>query len=173
MKRIVLIYGLILGAFIGAFMLTSTAMTDLENVDFNDEQIKGYLSFLVGLSLVFVGIKQVRDKHLGGYISFGTAFKTGLFILLIGNFIYSLSWTIYHEAADSNFAEVYKEHALSQADNPEDRKEIEEQMEFVDTIYGNPILNFLFTFAIELLPVGLVMTLVASLIFKRKRPETV
>ena len=75
MKKTVLIYGLIAGIIscMGFFLLS-------KNMDFDKGMIYGFGSMIVAFSLIFVAVKNYRDKHNGGIISFGKAFQIGLYI---------------------------------------------------------------------------------------------
>jgi hypothetical protein len=54
----------------------------------------GYASMLIAFSLVFVGIRNYRDKFNEGVISFGKAFKIGIMIVLIASTMYVVAWLI-------------------------------------------------------------------------------
>ena len=66
MKRIILVYGLIAGLIVTASMLVAIG-SGVHSI------VLGYLSMLVALSMVFVGIKRYRDEQLGGVIRFWPA----------------------------------------------------------------------------------------------------
>jgi Protein of unknown function (DUF4199) len=81
MKKIVIVCGLIAGGIVSAMMLITMAIYTSSG-DFDNGMIYGYASMLLAFSLIFVGIKNYRDKYNNGIISFGKAFKIG--ILLYG-----------------------------------------------------------------------------------------
>src|SRR6218665_1281532 len=82
MKKNVFVFGSIAGLIVSALMLWSIAAC-YKNADFEGSMLLGYASMLLAFSFVFVGIKNYRDKYNEGVISFGRAFKIGLFITLI------------------------------------------------------------------------------------------
>lgn len=90
MKKNILIYGVISGLIVSAIMFLSVGNI----TDFNTGLVVGYASMLIAFSLVYVGIKNYRDKYNGGVISFGKAFKIGIFIVLISSTIYVIAWLI-------------------------------------------------------------------------------
>ena len=61
MFRIMLVYGAIAGVITIALMSLGMWLSDGTG-----SQLQGYLTMLVVLSLIFVGIKRYRDKALGG-----------------------------------------------------------------------------------------------------------
>ena len=85
MKKNILTYGLIAGIVVSVLMLSSVNyFSHCEgNVDYNTSIFIGYASMLLAFSLVFVGIRNYRDKYNEGVISFGKAFKIGILISLI------------------------------------------------------------------------------------------
>ena len=80
MKKNIIIYGLIAGIVVSILMLSSVNyLSHCEgNVDYDTSKLIGYASMLIAFSLVFVGIRNYRDKYNEGVISFGKAFKIGI-----------------------------------------------------------------------------------------------
>ena len=176
MKKNVLIYGLIAGVLISTFMLASmNYLSHCEgNVDYNTSMLIGYASMLVALSLVYVGIRNYRDKYNEGVISFGKAFKVGILIVLIASTMYVVAWMIDYFFFIPDFAEKFSAHQLEElkasgASQAKIDKETAEMADFV-TMYKNPFFNAMMTYA-EILPVGLIVTLISALILKRKSPK--
>ncbi len=169
----VLIYGIIAGIIVSSLMLLSVNyMSHCEgNVDFETSMLIGYASMLIAFSLVFVGIKNYRDKYNSGIISFGKAFKIGIMIVLIASTIYVVAWLIDYFFFIPDFIEKYSTHMLEElkasgATQIEIDKQVEEMASFAK-MYQNPFFNAMMTY-MEILPVGLVVTLISSLILKRK-----
>jgi hypothetical protein len=177
MQKNIIIYGLIAGAVVSILMLFSVNyISHCEgNVDYDTSMLIGYASMLVSFSLVFVGIRNYRDKYNGGIISFGKAFKIGIIIVLIASTIYVISWLIAYFFFIPDFLDKYSAHMLDElktsgASQVEIDKQTKE-MEGFARMYKNPFFNALMTY-MEILPVGLVVTLISSLILKRKVAKT-
>ena len=170
MKKIVLVCGLIAGIIVTAMMVISIAVC-YNSGNFEGNMWLGYATMLIAFSLIFVGIKNYRDKHNGGVISFGKAFKIGLCITLIASSMYVLVWVIDYHFFVPDFMEKYSAHVISEAKaNGASQAEITEQVKMMDTykqMYKNPVTLVLITYA-EILPIGLVVTLISALILKRK-----
>ena len=79
MNRIILICGLISGVVVSTFMVCSMAFC-YQKESFEGNMLLGYAAMLLSFSMVYVGIKNYRDKYSGGSVSFGKAFKIGLYI---------------------------------------------------------------------------------------------
>ena len=170
MKKIVIVCGLIGGLIVTAPMMLFTDAC-YKSGNFEGSMLLGYASMLLAFSLVFVGIRNYRNKYNNGVISFGKAFKTGLFIVLIASTIYVIVWMVDYHLFMPDFAEKYGAHMVdklktSGASQLEIDREAKEMASFAK-MYKNPLIVTLFTYA-EILPVGLLVTLVSALILKRK-----
>jgi hypothetical protein len=172
MKKNILVFGLISGLIVTAMMIYATVSLQ-NNANFKANALLGYASMIVAFAFVFVGIKNARDKYNGGYISFGKAFRTGLYITLIASSMYVIAWVIEYKAFFPDFMEKYAECTLRdmRADGATEAaisKQVVQNAEFA-ALYKNPIVMILITYA-EILPVGLVITVISALILKRKKP---
>ena len=146
------------------------------NIDFERSMLIGYASMLIAFSMVFVGIKNYRDKYNDGLITFGKAFKIGFYIVLIASTIYVVSWLIDYFFFIPDFGDKYAAHMLEQlkasgASTAEIEKQTAEMAKF-SQMYKNPFFNAMMTY-MEILPVGLIVTLISSLILKRKSQPTI
>ena len=173
MKKNIIIYGLIAGVIVSTLMLlTTNYISHCEgNVDYGTSMLIGYASMILSFSLVFVGIRNYRDKYNQGVISFGKAFKIGLLIVLIASTIYVVAWLIAYFFFMPDFIEKYSAHMLEElkasgASQIEIDKQAKEMASFCK-MYKNPFFNAMMTY-VEILPVGLIVTLISSLILKRK-----
>ena len=173
MKKNIVTYGLIAGLIVSVLMLfTVNYISHCEgSVDYDTSMLIGYASMLLAFSLVYVGIRNYRDKYNGGVISFGKAFKIGILIVLIASTIYVVSWLIAYFFFIPDFLDKYSAHMLDElkasgASQTEIDKQTKEMADF-GRMYQNPFFNAMMTY-IEILPVGLIVTLISSLILKRK-----
>ncbi len=172
MKKNIIIYGLTAGIVVSVSMLLSLHISNAGgHIDFDKGLLIGYASMLIAFSLVFVGIRNYRDKYNGGVISFGKAFKIGTMIVLIASTIYVVAWLIDYFFFIPDFLEKYSAHMLDKM-KADGASQIEidtqtKEMASLGKMYKNPFFNAMMTY-IEILPVGLIVTLISSLILKRK-----
>jgi hypothetical protein len=172
MKKTVLVFGLIAGIIVTAMMLYSTiSLSNHEN--FKANAVLGYASMVVAFAFMFVGIKNFRDKYNGGVVSFGKAFRIGLYIALIASTMYVLVWLVEYYFFVPDFMEKYtactmRDARASGASEAELTEKAAEMAKFTE-MYKNPVWVVLFTYA-EILPVGLLIALISALILKRKTP---
>ena len=125
----------------------------------------GFAGMLLAFFFVVKGIKQQRDVN-NGFISFGKAFLTGFWITLIISTFYVLVWLVILYNFFPNFAEHYTDMAIAKA-SPDEVAKVTEEMNSFKEMYKNPIWVILFTY-MEILPLGIVFSLVSALILKKK-----
>ncbi|QNA44780.1 DUF4199 domain-containing protein [Lacibacter sediminis] len=177
MKKNVLVFGLISGLIVSTLMAISM-VTMYNNPDAGHgggSMIIGYLSMLVAFSLIFVAVKNYRDKQNAGVISFGKAFKIGLLIALIGSTMYVIMWALLYNFYMPDFMDRYCAQMIENAkptSSPAKIQELTEQMNTQKEMYKNPLFFVLFTY-FEILPVGLLVSLITALILKRKTAKAV
>jgi len=170
MKRIVRIYGLIISAFLVANLIYMTVMC-YTDPNFMGNTALGYAAMIIVFSIIFIAVKNYRDKHCNGTITFGKAFKTGVMITLIASSVYVVVWLFEYYLFIPDFIDKYTLHVLNAAKSDgataaEISKKTTEMAEF-KTLYKNPVFVILITYA-EVLPVGLVISVISALLLKRK-----
>lgn len=164
MNNIILKNGL-LGSSIVSALLISITMYMKSNPEKEVSMMVGFAGMLLAFLFVVKGIKQQRDVN-NGFISFGKAFLTGFWITLIISTIYVLVWLVILYNFFPNFAEHYTDMAIAKA-SPEEVAKVTEEMNSFKEMYKNPIWVILFTY-MEILPLGIVFSLVSALILKKK-----
>ena len=173
MKKIIITYGLISGLICMTFMIVSTILFK-ECDNSTQSMIIGFLGMFIAFIFVFVGIKNYRDKQNGGVITFGNAFKIGFFIALIASCIYTLVWMIEFHFFMPDFMEKYATKAIedyksSGLSGTELNAKITE-METMKESYKNPFMRIFYTL-MEILPIGIFISLIAALVMMRRNPK--
>lgn len=164
MNNIILKNGL-LGSSIVSALLISITMYMKSNPEKEVSMMVGFAGMLLAFFFVVKGIKQQREAN-NGFISFGKAFLTGFWITLIISTIYVLVWLVILYNFFPNFAEHYTDMAIAKA-SPDEVVKVTEEMNSFKEMYKNPIWVILFTY-MEILPLGIVFSLVSALILKKK-----
>lgn len=170
MKRNVWIFGLILGAImVGNMVVMVNRVYNNPGIQSND--VLGYAAMVVVFSLTFFGIRNYRNKELGGVISLGKAFKTGALIAFIGSTMYVVVWLFYYYLFVPDFIDKYTEHtllcAVQDGATPTELAAKRQEMAQFGEMYENPLFVILTTYA-EMLPIGLVVAFISGLILKKK-----
>ena len=170
MKRNVLVFGSISGLIIAALMVFSSIWC-YKDPNFEANMVIGYATMLVSFSFIFVGIKNLRDKHNGGVITFGQAFKLGLYISLIASSAYVATWLVEYYFFIPDFMDKYGAHVIKEAQNSgATQAELDKQIAKMDQykeMYKNPVFVILLTY-MEVLPLGIVISVISAFILKRK-----
>lgn len=170
MKKNVLVFGLISGGIISVLMSIFMAINSCSE-NYNLGMVLGYGSMILSFSFVFVGVKNFRDKYNDGFINFGKAFKIGILIALISSTFYVLTWLVMYYCFMPDFMDNYAAHMIkgmqdSGASQTEINATIAEMTGYKE-MYKNPVFVILLTY-MEVLPVGLLFTIVSALVFKKK-----
>ena len=173
MKKIVLTFGVISGIVTSILMLSILPFID--RIGFDKGTIIGYTAMLVSFLFIFPGIRSYRENIGNGTISFGRAFAVGILITLISGVFYVLTWeVIYYKLApelhDKLFNYLMEKTRNSGRSPAEVAAELESIRQFSES-YRNPFVNAAYSF-LEPLPVGLLVTLISSIIL-RKKPQTI
>lgn len=169
MKKIVLTFGLISGLIMSALMAANMALQP--RIGFDKAMIVGYTTMIVAFLFIFFGVRAYRDRTPGG-ISFGRAFGTGVLITLVSSVLYVATWELGYSRFYPDFVEKYgayqmqveRDKGASEAELAKKSAEIEKFAK----LYKNPMYNAAFTF-MEPFPVGVIMSLVAAGILRRRR----
>lgn len=173
MKKNVFVFGLISGIIITVMMVYSVARC-YANPEAKDNVVLGYASMIIAFSFIFLGIKNYRDKYNGGMISFVKAFKIGLLITLVASTMYVAVWLVDYYLFVPDFMDKYAQHMLHQATadgaTPLQLQEKAAEMESFKQFYKNPLFVILITY-VEVLPVGLVVSLIGALILKKRNKK--
>jgi hypothetical protein len=173
MKKNVLVYGLISGVCVAAFMSASIAYCYNKD-SFEGSMLLGYAAMLLSFSLIFVGVKNYRDKFNGGIITFGKAFLMSIYMALIASTLYVIGWMIAYYNFFPDFIDKLAAYQLSPAKtsqmSPEQITAIRNQIDMFREWYSSWIGVAGATY-MEILPVGLVVAIITALVLKRKTPK--
>ena len=128
---------------------------------------------ILAAAFIFIAIISYRKK-LGGAIRFREAFVAGLYVSLISALFYACAWEVYYNTRGRNFVEVYTTMQVKQMEKDkkpvtEIEKRKQEMKKWGDDYRKFPV-RFITTIG-EVLPVGIVVSLIAAAILKRKNEE--
>ncbi|HCS19092.1 MAG TPA: DUF4199 domain-containing protein [Bacteroidetes bacterium] len=177
MKKTIVVFGLISGVIISTFMGISMYLMSCSSGtgDMTRSMIIGFSAMAVAFSFIFVGIKNFRDKRNSGSITFGKAFLIGSLISLIASTLYVLTWGVEFHFFMPDFIDKYSAIQIEQLQAGDLKgTELEEAIKEVEDknyLYKNNLLFFAFTTYTEILPVGILITLISALILRRETAE--
>jgi hypothetical protein len=148
-------------------MLTLTAETAPDN-----GALFGYLTMIVALTAVFLGIKHYRDKVLGGAVKFVPALLVGLGISAIASAIYALGWEISIALTGFDYggaaARAMVETARAKGASAAELERVTEQAAAFTRMYANPVFRLPITF-VEMFPIGVVISAISAALLRNSR----
>ena len=171
MLRTTLLFGLIAGLITA---VNSTVVLALGNPLGHGlvSALYGYLVMILALSLIFVGVKRLRDQAYGGIIRFGPALLAGLGISAVAGLVYVIGWEITLAATHYGFADSYAAATLQEAHargaSAAEIATITAQMQAFKVQYADPLFRAPMTF-VEIFPVGVVISLIAAGVLRSGR----
>jgi hypothetical protein len=170
---VTLTFGLIAGALVSVFLGIGIALWEKSGIVV-DNALVGFATMVIALSMVFFGIKSYRDNYQKGVIRFWKGFQVGLLIALIASLMYAITWETYmlaRPASAAAFIDYYAEcQVIKMKEKGASAAEIDlkvKKMDFVKKMYGNPAITFGMAL-MEILPVGIVITLISAAILRKK-----
>lgn len=174
--RLILLYGVIGALVVGGFMLYGT--TDMIRVMEEggpmpeNGAVIGYATQILALTVVFLGIKHVRDRVQGGIIKFLPAFGVGLAISAIASLGWVIAWEISLAWSGFDFAAYYGNYMLDAA---RERGAAQAELDKLAAdnanfakMYANPVFRVPITF-VEMFPVGVLISLISALLLRNSR----
>jgi hypothetical protein len=169
MKKIILRYGAYAAsAELISFVLAWLILT-VGTMGISAQGYLGWAAILCPLIFIYFGIRYYRDRVNNGQITFLTALKVGLLIMIMPSLFYALIETIYVIYIDPKFyeniylreVEEYRK-TLSATQLAEKIREMKREM----VLNNNPLYNFS-VIAVFIAACGVIITLISALILKR------
>lgn len=169
-KRIIAVYGCIAGVIL-VIGFEGTMAAGLMGHG-TGSMVFGYLTMLVALSMVFVGVKRYRDEALGGVIRFGTALGLGYGIAAVACVFYVAGWEAYLFATDYSFMPDFTAAAIeaerAAGASAAELAELEAEMAGYVEMYANPLTRMAITL-VEIAPIALLVPLVSAALLRNAR----
>jgi len=170
MQKIAITYGILSGTITIATLILGLVVSD--GGSFLSSEIFGYLTMIVALSMIFIGIKRYRDQELGGVIRFLPAFAMGLAIAVIAAIIYTFVWELYLMTSGYDFIDSYVNSAIEakRAAGLSADKLAQEiaALEEMRSDYGKIYIRVPMTF-LEIFPVGLIIALLSAALLRNPK----
>jgi hypothetical protein len=170
MSRIILIFGVAAGLIVAVPMCLMVANS--EHGSAAQSLFAGYLIMVLALSLVFFGVKRLRDREMGGVIRFVPALLAGLGISAVASVIYVIGWEITLAVTDYAFIDSYSnaavEAARAKGASAAEIEAVTAKMAEFRRQYANPLFRMPVTF-VEIFPVGCLISLISAALLRNSR----
>ena len=170
MQKIALTYGILSGAISIAVLILGLVVSEGGSV--LTSELFGYLTMLVALSMIFIGIKHYRDQERGGVIRFLPAATMGIAIAAIAAIIYTVVWELYLMSSDYRFIDSYVNSAIESKKAAglagETLAQEIAELEEMRTSYGKIYIRMPMTF-LEIFPVGLIIAILSAALLRNPK----
>jgi amino acid transporter len=174
MRKVSLTFGLLAGVIVSAYLIVVIMFWVKNGKIVDDNALAGYAAIVIAFSMVFFGIKSYRDNYQSGKIRFWKGFQVGLFITLVASFMYVITWETFTQINPASSEAFIDYYAQCQIDKLKGKgvsaDEIDKQVkDMVDlkSMYRNPVIRFSMGL-MEILPVGVIITLISAAILRKK-----
>src|SRR5687768_7983610 len=172
MKKTVFRYGFLAALVIvvlsaGSFLLTS------KTLDYDTQEVIGYLTIFISMIFVFLGIKHFRDRINHNTLSFGEGLKVGILIVLIPSVFFGLFALLYTEVLNPSWGEQYYSHYIASIKDRLPAEEVAAAVKKVEKekeMFANPGLQFILMF-ITVFTIGFIVSIISALSLRRRAVE--
>ncbi len=168
MKKTVIKFGLYGALTICILFLISWFL--LSDLPFGTQEILGYVSMILSLGFVYLGIRHFRDKENEGRVSFKKALVIGILISLITALAFGILDVIYTEILNPDFMNEYYDATVENMRNslpPDEFKVQLAEIEAQKQLFSSPIFSFALM-ASTVFVIGFIISLISALILQRK-----
>jgi hypothetical protein len=170
LTRTILFYGIIGALVVGALMVAGMMAGGMNGGE--NGLVVGYLTQLIALTVVFLGIKQHRDNVLGGVIKFLPAFGIGVAISAIASLGWVIAWEIVQVMSGIDYGAMMLKSSVEQArasgaSDAEIQKITTDMTNFAE-MYKNLLVRAPMTF-VEMFPVGVLVSLICAGLLRNSR----
>ena len=166
MKKIILIFGLIIGAILATNAIIHMNMM-YSNPDYKGNDVIGYATLVIIFSLIYFGVRNYRNNYLDGKINFLQAFKTGALICFVASTVYVIFGLLYYYFFAPDFIDVFTDYMIRNS-APDEVEATTAQMANFKEMYKNPLFAILITY-MEVLPIGMIVALFSAFIVKKNK----
>jgi Ca2+/Na+ antiporter len=172
MKPVILRHGL----YAGLAILLLTAIhfyVVMPNASWETSEFAGYLTMILSMIFVFMGIRYYRDHVNDGFLSFKEGLKLGALIVLAPAVCFGLFDVLYTEVINPSWGDEYFGYYVEKikASTPADRVEEElQKLQKNKDLFSNPFIQFALMF-VTVYVIGIIVTVISALTLRRNKPE--
>ena len=167
MKSTVFRYGIY--SALTVLVIAWVAFFALGNASLTVQQVAGYLSMLLAMIFVFLGIRHFRDHVNGGVLTFGQGLKIGVLIILIPAIAFGLFDILYTEVINPTWHEDYYAKYIQNLRKSVSADKLDaaiKKAERQKEMFSSPIMQF-FIMTATVFVIGFIVTIISSLDLRR------
>ncbi|HET9746294.1 MAG TPA: DUF4199 domain-containing protein [Chitinophagaceae bacterium] len=135
------------------------------------QEIAGYLSMLLAMIFVFLGIRHFRDQVNGGVLTFGQGLKIGVLIVLIPAVAFGLFDILYTEVINPTWQEDYYAKYIDNLRKTVSADKLDSAIQNAEKqkeMFSNPVYQFLLMGGTVFI-IGFIVTIISTLALRRNK----
>ncbi len=135
------------------------------------QEAAGYLSMLISMIFVFLGIRHFRDHINGGTLTFGQGLKIGVMIVLMPAVFFGLFDILYTQVIDPSWSNHYFTHYIEEAKKTIPSEKLAEELKKIEAqqkLFSNPAMQFLLM-SVTVFIIGLIVAIISALSLRRTK----
>ena len=146
----------------------------MPRVNWTAAEVAGYLTMLLSMVFVFIGIRHYRDNFNNGNLSFVQGLKIGALIVLIPAVAFGLLDVLYTEVINPDWKTNYYNDMVMQVKRSTAPEKLDAELRKLEKgkeMFANPVFQFLLM-AGTVFVVGFIVTIISALTLRRTRTVT-
>ncbi|HEV8287069.1 MAG TPA: DUF4199 domain-containing protein [Chitinophagaceae bacterium] len=139
--------------------------------NFKVQEVIGYLTILLSMIFVFIGIRHYRNYINNGELSFGQGLKVGTLIVLIPSVFFGLFDIFYAKVLNPKWGQDYLEYysqQLKENTPPEKLQPALDKLQSQMQMFSNPVMQFLIMFG-TVFVIGFIVAIISALALRRRK----
>lgn len=139
------------------------------------QEVMGYLSIVLAMIFVYLGIRHYRNRVNNGYLSFGQGLKVGLLITLVPAVAFGLFDILYTEVLNPQWFDEYFGRMADEIRKNTAPEKIDAALKKLNDereMFSNPVMQFLLM-TVTVFIIGFIATIISSLTLMKKRKEAI
>lgn len=147
----------------------------MPNASWETSEFAGYLTMILSMVFVFMGIRHYRDHVNDGFLSFKQGLKLGALIVLIPAICFGLFDVLYTEVLNPSWGDEYFGYYTDKIKTSTAPDKVEEELEKLQKnreLFSNPFIQFSLM-AVTVYVIGIIVTIISSLALRRKKTGAV
>jgi len=170
MKPVIFRYGLFAGL---AILILSGFhfFVLMPKISWETAEVAGYLSMILSMIFVYMGIRYYRDHVNNGFLGFTEGLKLGALIVLIPTVLFAVFDLLYTEVLNPSWGDEYFEYYVTKIRTSTPPDQVDEKLQALQKnkeIFSNPLIHFSLM-AVTVFAIGMIVTIISTLALRRNK----
>jgi len=147
----------------------------MPNASYGASEIAGYLTMLISMVFVFLGIRHYRNHVNNGSLRFGEGLKIGVLIVLVPAVFFGLFDILYTEVINPSWKDDYYNHYMEQVKSTTAPEKLDAELKKLESqkeMFSSPVMQFILM-AGTVFVIGFIVAIISALTLRRTKIETV